>query len=69
MTQKETCFIFIDWHENRHTDQQSRTTKPERNIHPYIVSELMKKEPRISCGERTNFSKMALGKMDSPMNK
>ena len=27
------CF----WHENRHIGQQSRTTKPERNAHPYIV--------------------------------
>jgi len=29
----------------------------------------MKKEPRISSGERTSFSKMALGKLDSPMKK
>ena len=59
------CF----WHKNRHIDQQSRPEKQERTAHPYIVGKLMKKEPRISSGERTRFSNMALGKLDSPMKK
>ena len=41
----------------------------QKETHPYIVSQLMKKEPRISGGERTSFSKIALGKMDSAMKK